>query len=340
MFNFPTLILDQTDAVAVDDVEMVELCIRITNKSNKQLGVYFLEGNDIPPLAYYSIPEYDEGGVATGNTITSIKLEDTIKVDDEELVDVFLTPYAHIGVTTDQATMSIYFESLDWVDAYPELDFSYTLVFEEYTTETVEGDDRFIKYSPDLETLPTSDSSLNGNLGMVVIPNGVTSIAGASIFAGNGQVNQVYIPNSVKNVNEEGEVVSWDMTPNKFYVSKDNPYFSNDNNFWLYNKDKTKLYQTVIYDDGSAECIMEIPNTVTSVGVRAFEFPSAPTITTIIVSPHEGVEGEFEIEGLTLSSGWYLIKDLSPTKEALTDPYSVKYSNVTYFYTNDSSPVS
>jgi len=134
-------------------------------------------------------------------------------------------------------------------------------------------------------------------LNSIIIGNSVTSI-GCEAFYGCGRVISVTIPNSVKSIKESafygcsdleyifiGSSVSyignkafhWCCSLNSFQVDNENMAYSSENGV-LFNKVKTKLIQ---YPEGKTDSDYSIPNSVYSIGRRAFYRCSALINITI-----------------------------------------------------------
>ena len=130
-------------------------------------------------------------------------------------------------------------------------------------------------------TIPNSVTSIGDSafyccarLTSITIPNSVTSIGAWAFWTCIG-LTSITIPNSVTSIEDSAFSGCTGLT--SINVASDNNYYS-DNNGVLFNKKKTELIR---YPQGKSQTSYTIPNSVTSIGDRAFE--SCTRLTSITI---------------------------------------------------------
>lgn len=141
------------------------------------------------------------------------------------------------------------------------------------------------------------------SLESVTISDGVTYIGGRP-FGGCTSLKSVTIPCSVKTI----VIPAFDgcASLERITVDENNMYFSSDDHGVLFNKDKTKL---IDYPDGNKGTTYEIPDSVTSIGICAFE--NCTNLESVIISESVTEIGSFAFESCT-------------NLKSIAIPYSVK----------------
>lgn len=134
--------------------------------------------------------------------------------------------------------------------------------------------------------------------------DGTVGIAGFA-FRGSGNLTNVIIPESVKNINHYSFFFG---SVSNITVVEANPYFSSDESGILYNKDGTEI---ICYPPGKKEAKYTIPDGVTTIG--EFSFSS-----------------NYNLKNITLPSSITTIKDYAFNNplSAITIPASVTYISV------------
>ncbi len=105
------------------------------------------------------------------------------------------------------------------------------------------------------------------------IPNYVTTLTCNLENATNSNIVTINVPSSVQDIQEE-LLSNWNSLKD-INVTEDNQYLSSENGV-LYNKDKTTM---ICYPNAKKECVLVLPETVTSVDNNAFDY--ACTVTDI-----------------------------------------------------------
>lgn len=211
----PQLNLSTGTANTANEIPEYELTIKITNKSDKELGVYFLQG------------ELADDGFATGaNVRTEATLTERDLVDDEgnyidaekadpkDLVDFKFDVYKYIAPKTDEAgkvvEMKMYYKCADFIDVDGKVKFNYYLNIEEYkpnvgTAEelaagTVEyaANPSTYTYTKDQWDAYTFTQQSNGansvTTDFVKLSKSITAITGAEIYYRYDEENSVFLP--------------------------------------------------------------------------------------------------------------------------------------------------
>ncbi len=112
-----------------------------------------------------------------------------------------------------------------------------------------------------------------GSLTDITIGNGVVTI-GESAFSNCTGLVSIHIPAGVANIG--GYVFSGCTALSGIWVDAANPYYSNDDQGVLYNKNKTKLLRAP-----AALVSIIVPDSVTDIGISAFSYSSALSTVTI-----------------------------------------------------------
>ncbi len=130
-------------------------------------------------------------------------------------------------------------------------------------------------------TIPNSVTSIGegafyncSSLTNISIPNSVTSI-GDGTFVRCSSLTDITIPNSVTSIGDEAFDACSSLT--NINVSNDNKVYSSEDGV-LFNKDKTEITR---YPEGKKSTSYTIPNSVNSIGGRAFAFCSSLKNITI-----------------------------------------------------------
>ena len=128
----------------------------------------------------------------------------------------------------------------------------------------------------DIPVVEIESSAFNGcaNLTSIIIPDSVTSI-GDFAFENCSGLTSITIPDSVTSIGDHAFYNCSSLT--NITVSENNKYFSSLNGV-LFNKDKTEL---VTYLTGNERTEYAIPDSVTSIGDRAFY--KCSSLTSIII---------------------------------------------------------
>ena len=148
-------------------------------------------------------------------------------------------------------------------------------------------------------TIPDSVTSIGESafarctsLTSITIPDSVTSI-GESAFARCTSLTSITIPDSVTSIGYSAFEYCTGLT--SINVASGNNYYSSNNGV-LFNKKKTELIR---YPEGKSQTSYTIPNSVTSIGKRAFIFCSSLTSITISNSVTSiGVYAFYDCSGL------------------------------------------
>ena len=156
-------------------------------------------------------------------------------------------------------------------------------------------------------TIPNSVKTIGGfsffkcsSLSSIAIPDGVTSI-GDYAFDNCTSLSTISIPNSVTSIGDSAFYVCVSLTA--ITVSGGNANYSSENGI-LFNKDKTTLLR---YPAGKTDTSYTVPDSVTTLGNRAFERCSSLSSVSI----HNGVtsigsdvfEGCDSLTTITVSGG-------------------------------------
>ena len=128
----------------------------------------------------------------------------------------------------------------------------------------------------DIPVVEIESSAFNGcaNLTSIIIPDSVTSI-GDFAFENCSGLTSITIPDSVTSIGDHAFYNCSSLT--NITVSENNKYFSSLNGV-LFNKDKTEL---VTYLTGNERTEYAIPDSVTSIGDRAFY--KCSSLTSVII---------------------------------------------------------
>ena len=114
------LTMDQSGCNYIEEVDEIILKVKVINNSSKQLGAYFLSG------------EQPESGYAELSNVLT-------EVTTNTYYDIYLDFYSHIGpasddATTDEVTLNIVFIPKAWLESSEALteNFTFQLNIEEY----------------------------------------------------------------------------------------------------------------------------------------------------------------------------------------------------------------
>src|SRR5574344_1445398 len=149
-------------------------------------------------------------------------------------------------------------------------------------------------------TIPNSVTSIGDDafsyctgLTSVTIPNSVTSI-GANAFSNCSGLTSVTIANSVTSIGDDAFLYCTGLT--SIDVNENNTKYSSINGI-LFNKDQSTI---ICYPARIKSQTYEIPNSVTSIGAKAFSYCSGLTSVTIPNSVTSiGADAFYDCRGLT-----------------------------------------
>ena len=245
------------------DCPEVRFSIKIKNEGNSAIGAFFTDRSTI----------LGDGELADGTD--DIILSKTFKQDSTTIAQMYLSSYTPISVG-DTEEMAISFV----LRALPTEAQSYNLGLNLYIEEYVASTDKtkvLYKVAEGTTSVDAASEELSGKI--VALPKSVTSIYtyggcpkminvpnnnSIQVDFSQAGFNGIFIPeNSTLNHYTAGNDVG---ATNTAFVSYDNPSFCNDNQYAIYNKDKTILQYLAPIDTYIA------PSTVTSLfgGVCSF----------------------------------------------------------------------